>query len=74
MNYPKELGVFIRSRRKTLKMSLPELAERAEISKGGLSKIENGLGNPCLKTMISIAKELEITAGHMLNVSFDEQA
>lgn len=73
MNHAKKLGSFIRSTRKLRGMSLPLLAERAAISKGGLSKIENGKGNPCLTTLISLSKELGISAGHMLDVSFDER-
>lgn len=73
MNYTKKLGAYIRVQRKTNKVTLPDLALAAGISKGGLSKIENGKGNPCLSTIMRISKALEISAGHMLIVSFNEQ-
>ena len=72
MNHNRKLGAYIRFKRKQNGLTLPALAERAEISKGGLSKIENGKGNPSLRTIVFLANALEIGAGQMLSVSFDE--
>lgn len=49
----------MKEKRKELNMSLDALSEATEISKGNLSKIENGLGNPTKKTLEKIAKALK---------------
>ncbi len=45
----KELGRKIRLRRKTLKITQPDLAQLAGISVNTLYKIERGVANPTLK-------------------------
>lgn len=49
----------MREKRKELNVTLEELAKATEISKGNLSKIENGKGNPTRKTLEAIAKALK---------------
>lgn len=53
-----EIGNRIAQRRKTLKLSQEQLAERADISQTHISKIELGKDNPSIKLLKSIAKAL----------------
>jgi len=55
-----ELGKEIRGWRDTRELSLGALAAKARVSKGNLSKIENGLGNPTVSTVLRISKALRI--------------
>ncbi len=57
----KIFGTRVKHLRKRRAMTLPELAERAKISKGGLSKIENGKGNPTLSTIQTLARSLSVS-------------
>ena len=45
---------LIRKRRRFLKLTQAQLAERAEISLRSLKSIENGVGNPTLRQMAKI--------------------
>ena len=46
--------------RKREGLTLPQLAAKAKLSKGLLSKIEGGAGNPCLTTLKALAVALRI--------------
>ena len=52
------LGQTIRSRRKTLGITQPHLAELANISVNTLYKLERGEANPTLETIIKLADVL----------------
>ena len=56
----KTSGAAIRARREDLGVTLPTLAERVGITKGGLSKIETGISQPRIGTLFSIAKALGV--------------
>lgn len=53
-----ELGIAIKSRRKSLKITQPHLADLAGISINTLYKIENGLTNPGIDIIEKIAEVL----------------
>lgn len=53
------LGMIIRDSRRG-RLSLEELAQRAAISAGQLSQIENGTGNPTVEMLIRIAAALDL--------------
>jgi len=55
-----KLGAYIRAVRHLRNMSLPALAKQAGISKGNLSKIENGMGNPQYSTLAKLGEALAI--------------
>ena len=55
----KRFGMDVKALRKLKPMTLPELAKKAKISKGLLSKIEHGNGNPTIDTIVKIAKALD---------------
>ena len=52
------IGKSIKERRKTLKVTQPQLAELAEISVNTLYKIEREQANPTLDTLTKIANTL----------------
>ena len=53
-----ELGKSIKVRRKTLRITQPDLAEMAGISVNTLYKIERGQANPTLKILNKLAEVL----------------
>ena len=58
VNTGKEFGEAVKALRKYRKKTLPGLAKEAGISKGLLSKIENGTGNPTIETVQKIANAI----------------
>jgi len=61
------LGSIIRKRRKELKLTMKEVAERAGISEGFLSQIENNVNSPSVETLRNICGAVGINAGDVLN-------
>jgi transcriptional regulator with XRE-family HTH domain len=61
------LGTILRKQRKELKLTMKEVAERARISEGFLSQIENNVNNPSVDTLKNICGALGINAGDVLN-------
>lgn len=60
-------GERIRTLRTEKNLTLPALAERAGLSKGLISKLENDEdSNPSLSTLFKIAEALEITVADIL--------
>lgn len=57
-----DLGDFIREQRRTARLSLRKLSERAGISNPYLSQIERGLRKPSAEILQSIARGLRISA------------
>ena len=56
------LGAFIRDQRRTARLSLRKLSERAGISNPYLSQIERGLRKPSAEILQGIARGLRISA------------
>jgi transcriptional regulator with XRE-family HTH domain len=54
------IGVKLRAARREQKLSLRELADRAEVSPSLLSQIENGRTNPSVLTLHNIATALDV--------------
>lgn len=60
-------GERVRTLRTEKGLSLPALAERADLSKGLLSKLENNEdSNPSLTTLYKIAEALDVTIGDII--------
>lgn len=57
-----DLGGFIRDQRRTARLSLRKLSERAGISNPYLSQIERGLRKPSAEILQAIARGLSISA------------
>lgn len=60
------IGTLLRSHRKQQKLTLKEVAERASISEGFLSQVENEVNSPSVNTLIRICNALNIEAGELL--------
>ena len=61
------VGRNIKNRRKKLKMTQAELAQKANISVIHVSHIENGNVNMSLETLMDICEALKITPDEILN-------
>ena len=61
------LGAIIRRHRKEVKLTMKEVAERAKISEGFLSQIENNVNTPSVDTLMNICNAIGINAGDVLN-------
>ena len=63
----RNLGQRVRTLRTEKQITLPELAERAGLSKGLLSKLENNdENNPSIETLYKIAEALDVTLADIL--------
>jgi len=60
------IGTLIRRYRKEKKMTLRVVAERASISEGFLSQVENDVNSPSVDTLIRISNALGVNAGDLL--------
>jgi transcriptional regulator with XRE-family HTH domain len=63
------VGREVRRFREARQMSVSELARRAGVSKGTLSKLEAGQGNPTIETIAAIAVALRLTLGDLIPTS-----
>ena len=61
------IGTLLRSSRKERKLTLKNVAEKASISEGFLSQVENDVNSPSVETLIRICKALEIDAGDLIS-------
>ena len=60
------LGAFIRARRTAARLSLRELAQRANVSKAYLSQVERGQHEPSLTVLMAIADGLGVPPATLL--------
>ncbi|MCF7807063.1 MAG: helix-turn-helix domain-containing protein [Candidatus Marinimicrobia bacterium] len=56
----KELGKRIKQRRKTLGLTIRELADLTGLSKTTISQVEQGSGNPTLEVLFEIFEYLNL--------------
>ena len=61
-----DMGQRIHSKRKSLRFSQEELAEKAEISKQTVSRAENGQRELGARNVMRIARALELSADYLL--------
>lgn len=61
------LGAMLRRQRKGKKLTLKTVAEKAGISEGFLSQVENSVKSPSVDTLMNICAALEVNAGDILN-------
>jgi len=60
------IGIRIKKYREELGLTLPELAQKAGISKGYLWQLEEGeMSNPTMETLLKIAKALDKTISEL---------
>lgn len=67
-NYFKELAKNMRIERARLNISQLKLAEMADVSLDTINMIERGVGNPKFRTVISIAKALNVDLNTLLKL------
>ena len=61
------IGSIIRQKRKERQFILKTVAEKAGISEGFLSQVENDVNSPSVDTLIKICNAIGIEAGDVLN-------
>ena len=61
------LGSIIRKHRKERKMTLKTVAEKAGISEGFLSQIENNVNSPSVDTLMNICSSIGVNAGDLIS-------
>jgi transcriptional regulator with XRE-family HTH domain len=61
------LGSLVRKHRKDKKLTLKAVAERARVSEGFLSQVENSVSSPSVDTLIGICNAIGVTPGDLLN-------
>jgi len=60
------LGTVLRSERKKRRLTLKIVSEKAGISQGFLSQIENDVSSPSVDTLVNICSAIGIEAGHVI--------
>lgn len=63
---PKEFGVFIQDRRKSLGMNQAQLAQKLCVTAKAVSRWERGVGFPDIKLLQPLADALEITIAELM--------
>ncbi|MEW6264142.1 MAG: XRE family transcriptional regulator [Thermodesulfobacteriota bacterium] len=61
------LGSLLRQRRKEKKLTLRIVAEKAGVSEGFMSQVENNVKSPSLETLMNICAALEVGVGDLFN-------
>ncbi len=61
------LGLLIRQYRKKQKLTLKNISQKAGISEGFLSQVENNVNSPSVDTLMKICNALGVNAGDVLN-------
>ncbi len=61
------IGTLIRKFRKEQKLTLKIVAERASISEGFLSQVENDVNSPSVETLVRICSAIGIDAGDLIS-------
>ncbi len=62
-------GKAIRKKRKSLGLTLEQVAERAGLSPNYVGTVENGERDPSLSTVLALAKALRVPAGDLIGGS-----
>jgi len=60
------IGTLIRRYRKEKKLTLKAVAEKASISEGFLSQVENDVNSPSVETLMRICNAIDVNAGDLL--------
>jgi transcriptional regulator with XRE-family HTH domain len=67
------LGSLIRRYRKEKKLTLKTVAEKARISEGFLSEVENDVNSPSVDTLSKICDAIGVKAGDLLNQASNQE-
>lgn len=66
MEYFRALGARVTACRKAIGLSLDKVADQAGLSKAGLWQIEKGRSEPRARTLVALARVLNVTTDHLL--------
>ncbi len=61
------IGTLLRKYRKEQKLTLKAVAEKASISEGFLSQVENDVNSPSVDTLVRICKAIGVEAGDLIS-------
>ncbi len=67
------LGAVLRKERKKRKLTLKVVSERAGISQGFLSQIENDVSSPSVDTLVNVCAAIGVEAGHIIKQAKDQE-
>ncbi len=67
------IGTLIRRARKEQRLTLKVVAEKASISEGFLSQVENDVNSPSVDTLIRICNALDVNAGDLLTQAGNQE-
>ncbi len=67
LKIPMNIGTLLRKCRKERKLTLRAVAEKAGISEGFLSQVENNVNSPSVDTLMRICNVLEVNAGDLIS-------
>jgi transcriptional regulator with XRE-family HTH domain len=67
------LGSLIRKTRKDKRLTLKMVAEKAGISEGFLSQVENDVNSPSVDTLVNICGAIGVKAGDLLNQAHNQE-
>ncbi|MCD6569282.1 MAG: helix-turn-helix domain-containing protein [Deltaproteobacteria bacterium] len=67
------LGSALRKRRKEQRLTLKAVAEKAGISEGFLSQVENDVNSPSVETLVNICNAIGIEAGDVIRQAQNQE-
>lgn len=67
------IGSLIRTYRKEKKLTLKVVAERAGVSEGFLSQVENNVNSPSVDTLFRICNAIGVNTGDLLNQAENQE-
>ncbi len=67
------IGTLLRKYRKKAKLTLRVVAEKASISEGFLSQVENDVNSPSVDTLMRICKALNVDVGELLTQASNKE-
>lgn len=65
-DFMRDLGAAIGARRRAMKLTQEELAERLDTSPEWVSQVERGVGKPSLETLLGFAAVLQVPLGELV--------
>ncbi|MDR3632048.1 MAG: helix-turn-helix domain-containing protein [Desulfocapsaceae bacterium] len=67
------IGTLLRKYRKEQKLTLKSVAEKASISEGFLSQVENDVNSPSVDTLIRICSAIGVNAGDLISLASKQE-
>ena len=61
------IGTLLRKRRKERRLTLKIVAEKASVSEGFLSQVENDVNSPSVETLVRICHAIGVDAGELIS-------